>query len=96
MKELEAVKLENCEFKKKLEAAKARIRNLECDSTLIRQNMQTFVEKSNHDDMLINEQRVSDCLKVCFEFYWFFFNSIITIIYFRTRLNTQSCIIKNY
>ncbi|CAG4963485.1 unnamed protein product [Colias eurytheme] len=54
---LESLKAENCELKKKLDGAKCRIRNLECDATLIRQKMQTLVEKSNHDDLLINEQR---------------------------------------
>ncbi|KAL0859248.1 hypothetical protein ABMA27_011059 [Loxostege sticticalis] len=57
MKELENLKEENQEMKKKLDGAKCRIRNLECDATTIRQKMQTFVEKSNHDDLLINEQR---------------------------------------
>lgn len=59
MKDLDSLKEENQEMKKKLDGAKCRIRNLECDATTIRQKMQTFVEKSNHDDMLINEQRVS-------------------------------------
>ncbi|RVE45787.1 hypothetical protein evm_009537 [Chilo suppressalis] len=57
MKELENLKETNQELKKKLDGAKCRIRNLECDATTIRQKMQTFVEKSNHDDLLINEQR---------------------------------------
>lgn len=56
---MEALKDENQDLKRKLEGARCRIRNLECDTTTIRQKMQTFVEKSNHDDMLINEQRVS-------------------------------------
>lgn len=59
MKELETTKEENQEIKKKLDGARCRIRNLECDATTIRQKMQTFIEKSNHDDLLINEQRVS-------------------------------------
>lgn len=59
MKDLESLKEENQELKKKLDGAKCRIRNLECDALLIRQKMQTFVEKSNHDDLLINEQRVT-------------------------------------
>ncbi|XP_045782828.1 coiled-coil domain-containing protein 13 [Maniola jurtina] len=57
LKDLELLKEENQELKKKLDGARCRIRNLECDATLIRQKMQTFVEKSNHDDLLINEQR---------------------------------------
>ncbi|XP_037295936.1 coiled-coil domain-containing protein 13 isoform X2 [Manduca sexta] len=57
IKELESLRAENQELKKKLDGAKCRIKNLECDATLIRQKMQTFLEKSNHDDMLINEQR---------------------------------------
>ncbi|KAI8441560.1 hypothetical protein MSG28_015142 [Choristoneura fumiferana] len=57
MKELETTKEENQEIKKKLEGARCRIRNLECDATTIRQKMQTFMEKSNHDDLLVNEQR---------------------------------------
>ncbi|KAM3955911.1 uncharacterized protein ACR2FA_010133 [Aphomia sociella] len=57
MKELETLKEENQDLKKKLDGARCRIRNLECDATTIRQKMQTFVEKSNHDDLLINEQR---------------------------------------
>lgn len=59
MKDLDSLKEENYDIKKKLDGAKCRIRNLECDAMTIRQKMQTFVEKSNHDDMLINEQRVS-------------------------------------
>lgn len=59
MKELEVLREENQEYKKKLDGARCRIRNLECDSTTIRQKMQTLMEKSNHDDLLINEQRVS-------------------------------------
>lgn len=59
LKELNAIKEENQELKKKLDGARCRIRNLECDSTTVRQKMQTFVEKSNHDDLLIAEQRVS-------------------------------------
>lgn len=59
LKELEQLRSENHDLKKKLEGAKCRIRNLECDATMIRQKMQTYVEKSNADDMLINEQRVS-------------------------------------
>ncbi|XP_060808746.1 putative leucine-rich repeat-containing protein DDB_G0290503 isoform X2 [Amyelois transitella] len=57
MKDFEAVKEENQDLKKKLDGAKCRIRNLECDVTTMRQKMQTFVEKSNHDDLLVNEQR---------------------------------------
>ncbi|XP_034838603.1 coiled-coil domain-containing protein 13 isoform X2 [Maniola hyperantus] len=57
LKDLEILKEENQELKKKLDGARCRVRNLECDATLIRQKMQTFVEKSNHDDLLINEQR---------------------------------------
>ncbi|XP_063631807.1 coiled-coil domain-containing protein 13 [Cydia splendana] len=57
MKDLESLKKENQELKKKLDGARCRVRNLECDSTAIRQKMQTFIEKSNHDDLLINEQR---------------------------------------
>ncbi|XP_026749190.2 coiled-coil domain-containing protein 13 [Galleria mellonella] len=57
MKDLECLKGENQELKKKLDGARCRIRNLECDATAIRQKIQTFVEKSNHDDLLINEQR---------------------------------------
>ncbi|XP_061726379.1 coiled-coil domain-containing protein 13 [Cydia pomonella] len=57
MKDLESLKEENQEMKKKLDGARCRVRNLECDSTAIRQKMQTFIEKSNHDDLLINEQR---------------------------------------
>ncbi|XP_063391180.1 coiled-coil domain-containing protein 13 [Cydia fagiglandana] len=57
MKDLESLKKENQELKKKLDGARCRVRNLECDSTVIRQKMQTFIEKSNHDDLLINEQR---------------------------------------
>lgn len=64
MKELENLKEENQEMKKKLDGAKCRIRNLECDATTIRQKMQTFVEKSNHDDLLINEQRVSSKIPI--------------------------------
>lgn len=62
MNDIHNLKREYEEVKKKLEAARARIRNLECDSVTIRQKMNTFVEKSNHDDMLINEQRVIDFL----------------------------------
>lgn len=58
MKEMESLKGENHDLKRKLEGARCRIRNLECDATTIRQKMQTFVEKSSHDDLLINEQRV--------------------------------------
>lgn len=58
MKELEVLKEENQDLKRKLDGSRCRIRNLECDVTTIRQKMQTFVEKSKHDDMLINEQRV--------------------------------------
>lgn len=58
MKELEAFREENHELKKKLDGSRCRIRNLECDSTTLRQKMQTFMEKSSHDDMLVNEQRV--------------------------------------
>ncbi|XP_028033792.1 coiled-coil domain-containing protein 13-like [Bombyx mandarina] len=57
MKELEVLKEENQDLKRKLDGSRCRIRNLECDVTTIRQKMQTFVEKSKHDDMLINEQR---------------------------------------
>ncbi|KOB77299.1 putative coiled-coil domain containing 13 [Operophtera brumata] len=57
MKELETLREENHELKKKLDGARCRIRNLECDSTTLRQKMQTFMEKSTHDDLLINEQR---------------------------------------
>lgn len=59
MKDLEYLKEENQELKKKIDGARCRIRNLECDSVTIRQKMQTYVEKSDHDDLLINEQRVS-------------------------------------
>lgn len=59
MRDFEALKEENTDVKKKLEGARCRIRNLECDATTLRQKMQTFVEKSNHDDLLVNEQRVS-------------------------------------
>ncbi|CAG9137034.1 unnamed protein product [Plutella xylostella] len=57
MKELGSLRTTNEELKKKLDAAKCRVRNLECDTITIRQKMQTFMEKSKHDDMLINEQR---------------------------------------
>ncbi|XP_013136734.1 PREDICTED: coiled-coil domain-containing protein 13 [Papilio polytes] len=57
MKDLQSIKEENQELKKKLDGAKCRVKNLECDSLSLRQKMQTFVEKSNHDDLLINEQR---------------------------------------
>ncbi|KAJ8704625.1 hypothetical protein PYW07_011813 [Mythimna separata] len=57
IKEMEGLKEENHDLKRKLEGARCRIRNLECDATTIRQKMQTFVEKSSHDDLLINEQR---------------------------------------
>ncbi|CAH2264204.1 jg22468 [Pararge aegeria aegeria] len=57
IKESESLREENQDLRKKLEGARCRIRNLECDATLIRQKMQTFVEKSNHDDLLVNEQR---------------------------------------
>ncbi|KAJ0170186.1 hypothetical protein K1T71_014114 [Dendrolimus kikuchii] len=57
MKDLENLKEENQDLKKKLDGAKCRIKNLECDTLTIRQKIQTFVEKSNHDDLLINEQR---------------------------------------
>ncbi|CAB3241948.1 unnamed protein product [Arctia plantaginis] len=57
MKEMESLKEDNQDLKRKLEGARCRIRNLECDTTTIRQKMQTLLEKSNHDDMLINEQR---------------------------------------
>lgn len=60
MKDLDSIKEENQELKKKLDAARSRIRILECDATTLRQKMQTFVEKSSHDDLLINEQRVSN------------------------------------
>lgn len=58
LKDLELLKEENQELKKKLDGAKCRIRNLECDTITLRQKMQTFIEKSDHDDLLINEQRV--------------------------------------
>lgn len=58
MKQFQSAKEENADLKKKLDGARCRIRNLECDATTIRHKMQTFCEKSNHDDMLINEQRV--------------------------------------
>jgi predicted nucleic acid-binding Zn-ribbon protein len=58
MKDLDKLKDDNQDLKRKLEGAKCRIRNLECDATTIRQKMQTLVEKSNHDDLLVNEQRV--------------------------------------
>ncbi|XP_053621605.1 coiled-coil domain-containing protein 13 [Plodia interpunctella] len=57
MKDYEVLKEENQELKKKFDGGRCRIRNLECDVTTMRQKMQTFVEKSNHDDMLVNEQR---------------------------------------
>ncbi|XP_022114273.2 coiled-coil domain-containing protein 13-like [Pieris rapae] len=57
MKDFEALKEDNIDLKRKLEGARCRIRNLECDAITLRQKMQTFVEKSNHDDMLVNEQR---------------------------------------
>lgn len=63
MKDLQSIKEENQELKKKLDGAKCRVKNLECDSLSLRQKMQTFVEKSNHDDLLINEQRVSISVK---------------------------------
>lgn len=59
LKDCDEIKEENQALKKKWEAARCRVRNLECDATLIRQKMQTLMEKSNHDDMLVNEQRVS-------------------------------------
>lgn len=58
IKKLEGLKEENQDLKKKLEGAKCRIRNLECDAMTIRQKLQTYAEKSKHDDLLINEQRV--------------------------------------
>ncbi|VVC91889.1 unnamed protein product [Leptidea sinapis] len=54
------LKEDNVDLKRKLEGARCRIRNLECDATTIRQKMQTFIEKSEHDDLLINEQRVKN------------------------------------
>ncbi|CAH0599858.1 unnamed protein product [Chrysodeixis includens] len=57
LKDMESLKEENHDLKRRLDGAKCRIRSLECDATLIRQKMQTFVEKSSHDDLLINEQR---------------------------------------
>ncbi|XP_023938136.2 coiled-coil domain-containing protein 13 [Bicyclus anynana] len=57
IKDADLLKEDNQDLKKKLEGARCRIRNLECDSTLLRQKIQTFLEKSNHDDLLINEQR---------------------------------------
>ncbi|KAJ2939339.1 hypothetical protein O0L34_g13437 [Tuta absoluta] len=57
MKDYKILKDENENLKKKLDGAKCRVRNLECDSTIIRQKMQTFIDKSNADDQLINEQR---------------------------------------
>ncbi|KAI5634674.1 coiled-coil domain-containing protein 13 [Phthorimaea operculella] len=57
MKDYKVIKDENENLKRKLDGAKCRIRNLECDSTTIRQKMQTFIDKSNADDQLINEQR---------------------------------------
>lgn len=59
MKELQVLRDENQDLKKKLDGARCRIKNLECDTLTQRQKMQTFVEKSTHDDLLINEQRVS-------------------------------------
>lgn len=59
LKDFDEIKEENQACKKKWEAAKCRVRNLECDATLLKQKIQTFMEKSNHDDMLINEQRVN-------------------------------------
>ncbi|CAH1643013.1 unnamed protein product [Spodoptera littoralis] len=57
LKDIDLLREENHELKRKLDGARCRIRNLECDATTIRQKMQTFSEKSSHDDMLINEQR---------------------------------------
>ncbi|CAG5053150.1 unnamed protein product [Parnassius apollo] len=57
LKDLLSLKEENQDLKKKLDGARCRIKNLECDSVITKQKMQTFIEKSNHDDMLINEQR---------------------------------------
>ncbi|XP_050678819.1 coiled-coil domain-containing protein 13 [Leptidea sinapis] len=57
MKNYDELKEDNVDLKRKLEGARCRIRNLECDATTIRQKMQTFIEKSEHDDLLINEQR---------------------------------------
>ncbi|KAF9417263.1 hypothetical protein HW555_005577 [Spodoptera exigua] len=57
LKDIDSLREENQELKRKLDGARCRIKNLECDSTTIRQKMQTFLEKSSHDDMLINEQR---------------------------------------
>uniref|UniRef100_A0A2H1V2P5 SFRICE_003234 n=1 Tax=Spodoptera frugiperda TaxID=7108 RepID=A0A2H1V2P5_SPOFR len=57
LKDIDSLREENHELKRKLDGARCRIRNLECDATTIRQKMQTFAEKSSHDDMLINEQR---------------------------------------
>lgn len=59
MNTIESLREENQELKRKLEAAKCRSRNLECEATSIKMKIQTFVEKSTHDDMLINEQRVN-------------------------------------
>ncbi|CAK1548986.1 unnamed protein product [Leptosia nina] len=57
MKDLELLKEDNADLKKKLDGARCRIRNLECDATTLRQKMQTYAEKSSHDDLLIQEQR---------------------------------------
>lgn len=58
-KNFEMLQEENRELRQKLDGAKSRIKNLECDVTITKQKMQTFAEKSVHDDMLVNEQRVS-------------------------------------
>ncbi|XP_041987953.1 coiled-coil domain-containing protein 13 isoform X2 [Aricia agestis] len=57
MRELDRVKQENFELKRKLDGSRCRIRNLECDIGMFRQKIQTFTEKSQHDDLLVSEQR---------------------------------------
>lgn len=83
MKELGSLRIANEELKKKLDAAKCRVRNLECDTITIRQKMQTFMEKSKHDDLLINEQRVSYFRKINIPLLGYKESRLIT---FRSRL----------
>ncbi|GBP86186.1 Coiled-coil domain-containing protein 13 [Eumeta japonica] len=57
MKEIVSIKEENQDLKRKLDGAKARTRNLECEILSFKQKIQTYSEKSSNDDLLIKEQK---------------------------------------
>lgn len=93
IKDLEVLKETNQELKKKLDGARCRIRNLECDAVTIRQKMQTFVEKSNHDDLLINEQRVSSISWNKVIFIYLILTFIGILVKMKSRTNSVTFII---